>query len=506
MASRQLGDVEHLHLLTAYGVKDALVQGRALPLLLEDIRTYGTGRGFMADCRLAPTIRDMGLLGMPQDKLRAARFAGQIRTRMAALEEEMREISGLPKLNPRSSDQVAKYLYETRGLEPALNPDGEEWEEGDGWSVGRPALFALEDAGVPEDVKRFIQAKIKHGSLGTLLSTNIARVFDCPEHPSDPARLTWLQPSFRKETTTGRLVSNPNVQNYTTRGAVNTRTLFVPPPGHVFIVTDSEQLELRLYAGESGDAYYTKAFQEGLDAHSLNVVSLLAKPGSSEGEIMDLYRDFMARLTGEKGSEAKSEAKKVRTLYKSVVFSMLYGSGPAKVFVILSQDCDKATGVRFFGDLKYATIEKVYKRFKQVHPWLDQWHQTVDEQVRRNGYVEEKAGGRRLVYPEGMSEPNGARNFTIQGAAATKIDESLEAIAEAYPYQSLSEWTGVFNQVHDEVALCVPVTHAKEAYEVCREAFRGEFRGIPLLGEPEIQLRYADKPIPLEMLTNDELQ
>lgn len=484
-------DVEHLNLLTAYGIQDAIVQGRVLPSLMRSIRRHGTARGFDWDCRLNPTIRDMGLLGLPQSIERADDLKAKIERRRIDVVTAARKIAGTD-LNLGSSPQVATWLFDTRGLRPAINQDGSEWEEDDGYSVSRDCLLALEESGVPEDVARFINLKIQYGSLSTLLTKDIARVYSERPHPGFPeGEATWLQPSFRKETTTGRLVSNPNVQNYTTRGFVNTRSLFVAPPGHVFVIADSEQLELRLYAAESGDEYYTRAFVEGLDAHSLNVVSLLAPEGASEGQVMELYREFTSKL-----NDGDKDAKKVRTLYKSVVFGMLYGAGWERVWKILAWSVNKATGERLFPDLMGAKgrklIREVYERFKRVHPWLERWHHRVDRHVRSNGWVEESAGGRRVVYPEGPSEPNAPRNFTIQAAAATHIDRTMIQIAEAYPYQGLSPWSGLTNQVHDEIVLCVPEDEARRACGIVSEAFRSEHKGIPLLGEAEVFGAYAD--------------
>jgi len=484
-------DAEHLNLLTAYGIQDAVVQGRVLPSLLASIRRHGTAKGFEDDCRLNPTIRDMGLLGLPQSIERADAMRSKVEARRIEVVKRAREIADRPDLNLGSSPQVADWLFGTRGLRPVLNAEGDAWEEDDGWSVSRDCLLALEESGVPEDVARFINLKIQFGSLSTLLSKDIARVYAERPHPAFHESATWLQPSFRKETTTGRLVSNPNVQNYTTRGFVNTRSLFVAPPGHVFVIADSEQLELRLYAAESGDEYYTRAFVEGLDAHSLNVVSLLAPEGSSEGDVMRLYADFMRKLNG-----GDTDAKKVRTLYKSVVFGMLYGAGWERVWKILAWSVNKATGERLFPDLMGAKgrklIREVYERFKRVHPWLERWHARVDRHVSTHGWIEESAGGRRVVYPEGPSEPNAPRNFTIQAAAATHIDRTMEQIADAYPYQSLSEWTGLTNQVHDEIVLCVPESEAPRACGIVTEAFRRDHKGIPLLGEAEVFTAYAD--------------
>ena len=524
-----ISNEEHLWLLTAYGAKDAITQGRVLEPILGSIQHHGTRTGFESDSRLAPIIRDMGLLGFCQDRTQAQRFETKIKTRMDSLLKQMRELTGKENLNPRSPPQVAKWLYteyENGALVPPMlqdreDDDWEDLEDENAYSVGREALLSLEETGVPEEISKFINLKIQYGSLSTLLTTNIQRVYDSPPHPANPSLYTWLQPDFRIETSTARLKSRPNVQNYAKRGFVNTRTLFVAPgwiedpshewgfrpdpdfpyEPHVFVSTDSAQIELRFYAGESNDQFYCKAFREGLDAHSLNVASL-DKPGASMDIIMKVYDDFMAKRSGKQGSDMKAMAENVRTLYKCVVFSMLYGSGWQKVFALLSKQTDKATGVRAFPDLykNPGHVEKIYKTFKRVHPELGDWHTRVDNLVQTRGYVEEGYGGRRIIYPWGQAEPNAARNFTIQAAAASHMAENLMTIAEAAPYQGFSPWSGPVTQVHDEITVCVPVSKAYEIAKISQEAFTGSYKGVPLEGDPEVSIRYAGKQIPLDKL------
>ncbi|MCX4287446.1 MAG: DNA polymerase, partial [Clostridia bacterium] len=73
-------------------------------------------------------------------------------------------------------------------------------------------------------------------------------------------------------TSTGRLSStNPNLQNIPIREneGRDLRKLFVPREGNVFVDADYSQIELRLLAHFSGCKELIKAYNDGVDIHSV---------------------------------------------------------------------------------------------------------------------------------------------------------------------------------------------------------------------------------------------
>ena len=82
------------------------------------------------------------------------------------------------------------------------------------------------------------------------------------------------------------------------------RALFVPEPGHVFIVADYSSMELRAAAHISRDRAMTEAFEQGLDLHKITA----------------------ARMSGKDPAAVTDEERRGA---KTVNFGAVYGQGAA---------------------------------------------------------------------------------------------------------------------------------------------------------------------------------
>ena len=80
---------------------------------------------------------------------------------------------------------------------------------------------------------------------------------------------------------TGRLSSDkPNLHNIPVRSEEGRRLrrAFVPSPGHVLLVADYDQIELRVIAHLSGDPGLVQAFAEGRDIHRATAAAVFGVP------------------------------------------------------------------------------------------------------------------------------------------------------------------------------------------------------------------------------------
>jgi DNA polymerase-1 len=224
---------------------------------------------------------------------------------------------------------------------------------------------------------------------------------------------------------TGRLSSSdPNLQNIPIRTArgESIRRAFVAAPGHVLMVADYSQVELRLLAHLSGDPLFVEAFERGGDIHRQTAALIFGVPEE--------------QVTGD-----------MRARAKTINFATIYGQGPFALSRQLGVPQEEAR----------AFIARYFARFAGVRAWLDR---TVAA-ARQHGYAETIFGRRRYI-PE-LQDRNfnvrafgerTATNSPLQGSAADLIKVAMIRIHRALGKDALR--TRLLLQVHDELVLEVP--------------------------------------------------
>jgi len=261
---------------------------------------------------------------------------------------------------------------------------------------------------------------------------------------------------------TGRLSSSePNLQNIpvrTPRGEAIRRG-FVAAPGHLFVVADYSQIELRLMAHLSGDAAFVEAFRAGGDIH----------------------RQTAALVFGVAPAEVTPEQ---RARAKTINFGIIYGQGPFALGRSLGITQEEA---RDF-------IARYFERFAGVRRFLDR----QVELAREQGYVETIRGRRRYI-PE-IREKNfnlraygerNAQNSPLQGSAADLIKAAMirihHELAARHPGAHL------LLQVHDELLVEAPAAEAEAvATLVRREMEQAAALDVPLVADVGIGPNWLD--------------
>ena len=518
--------------LHAYNFRDVLGTSRIWPQLSNRMAFCGTLAQYETDKALAPITREMSKLGVPVDEVYRGLLSVEFNKIVAALRVEFAAAVG-KDINPRSSQQIGTWLYEDQGLTPPMNPQGFEWEEGDDWSTSTPALLKLLDQGVDTQVSSAIDALLKfraaetirgryvdkikvayHEDDAILASAGRAPAVYLPDGtcvlPERPA-ISVVHPSWKIHVVpTGRWSSEPNCQNWPSRAFVadnvdpehrdpitgemkinpktgkawpkraptNLRRLVVAPPGHVFVGGDFSQIELRLYAVMAQDRLLLKAFNEGLDPHTLNAATLFA---SKPNEIMPLYEALVKK---KKGSEAEqAELKYLRTIAKRFAFLEVYGGEEGKLFSVMTAERDKATGERVFHGLSEKRVSEWHRRWHDSHPETKMWQAKKAYEVRDRGYTQAIGDNRRRYFPGGASKKNAPPNHEIQGSAAWIANDSVLKIVEEMPFRSWSPWTGLCLQVHDQLMALVPESRADEAIKIFEKCMYHEVGGLPIFAE-----------------------
>ena len=250
---------------------------------------------------------------------------------------------------------------------------------------------------------------------------------------------------------TGRLSSSdPNLQNIPvrTRRGGEIRRAFIAPPGHLLLIADYSQIELRLLAHLSGDPSFVAAFQRGGDIHRQTAAVIFGVPED--------------KVTGE-----------MRARAKTITFATIYGQGALALSRQLSITLDEAK----------AFIKHYFERFAGVRAWLDK---TVEE-ARQRGFVETLFGRRRYI-PE-LRDRNfsirafgerTATNSPLQGSAADLIKIAMIRIHAALTRDRLE--TRMLLQVHDELVFELPESERTVAEALVKREMEGVASlAVPLL-------------------------
>jgi DNA polymerase-1 len=241
---------------------------------------------------------------------------------------------------------------------------------------------------------------------------------------------------------TGRLSSsNPNLQNIpvrTKRGG-EIRRAFVAPPGHLLLIADYSQVELRLLAHFSDDPAFVAAFQRGGDIHRQTAAVIF---GVAE-----------ANVTAE-----------MRARAKTINFATIYGQGALALSRQLGITLEEAK----------AFIKHYFERFAGVRAWLDK---TVEE-ARQRGFVETLFGRRRYI-PELRDRNFSIRSFgertatnsPLQGSAADLIKIATIRIHAALRQANLR--AKMLLQVHDELVFEIPEHERSDAAALVKREMEG---------------------------------
>lgn len=222
---------------------------------------------------------------------------------------------------------------------------------------------------------------------------------------------------------TGRLSSsNPNLQNIPIMSVYGReiRKSFIAQSGFLFCSFDYSQIELRVAAHLSGDEKMIKAFQDGLDIHTMTASAI--------------YHIPLEHVTRE-----------LRRAAKTLNFGILYGMGA----IALAQSTDMSV------EQAKKFIDDYFHEFAGVRHYLDR----TKEFVQTHGYVQTLFGRRRYI-PE-IHSPNWqikreaermAINMPIQGTATGDIVKMAMINVDTWVKKHHhAEHVRMILQVHDEL-------------------------------------------------------
>lgn len=270
-------------------------------------------------------------------------------------------------------------------------------------------------------------------------------------------------------TATGRFsCSNPNLQNIPNVKGEKTnrlkeleskfREVFIPKNGCQFIGADYSQIELRVTAEMSQDAFLLNAYNRNIDVHILTA-----------SKIFEI-----------KFSDVTDEQ---RSIAKSINFGLIYGKTASGLAESLTEITKKAHSV----EQAQKIMDDYFKEFSGVKSFLEGLIAFADD----FGYSKTLYGRTRPIpelsssrLTERQKGKRLAMNSPIQGSAADIIKMAMIACDTAITKKNLK--SKLVLQVHDELLFEVP----KDEIPIMEKLIKHEMENVVNLSIPlEISLK-----------------
>lgn len=390
------------------------------------------------------------------------------------------------KINPNSVNDLRGWLFDDLGLIPRLNTRKFAFkpENGDDPATGADALIQImndlhndTDLAAVRAMQLLLEYKAWHKLYSTYVADKKGRIknVDWTKWGLPQSYPEWrlLQTVYKVHVIpTGRLSTQPAIQNWPAVGKENMRKLVRALPGHKIVGADYEQIELRVYAINALDKFLLKAFLEKgedgktMDAHSLNTATLFAR---TEGEIMDWYR-YIMKLKKSPDEKEQKKAKYFRGIGKKFAFLEIYGGEAKKLYSTMAASRDKSTGKLDFPDLDPKQVLEWHERWHKWHPETENWQQACILSGREHGSVGVPGlDYRKRFFLGGFNSEKALPNMTIQGYAAAIANRALLGIEQRCPHRGWSQVSGLFLQIHDYIGLQAPEDRTEEASRIIDE-------------------------------------
>ena len=238
---------------------------------------------------------------------------------------------------------------------------------------------------------------------------------------------------------TGRLSSNnPNLQNIPTKDddGKNIRKMFIPhDPKNVFISADYSQIELRLLAHYSNDEELIKAFNDGMDIHTLTASKIFNIP--------------LEEVT-------EQERRKAKTIN----FGIIYGMS--------SFGLSKSLGISTKEAKQY--IDEYFNHYKGAKIYMDE----SIKKAKSMGYVTTLLGRKRKISEINSSNQilskfgeRAAMNAPLQGTGSDIIKMAMIEIDNELKEKKLK--SKLILQIHDELIIEAPVNETEEIKQILKD-------------------------------------
>lgn len=381
---------------------------------------------------LVPVLGNMEMRGIMLDTSALGKYSKELEQQLEEITGEIYELVG-HEFNIASTKQLQEVLFQERKLTPVKKTKT-------GYSTDTSVLEQLsKEDRVPELV-------LRHRTLSKLKSTYVDSLPMLINEESGRLHSRFQQ----NGTATGRLSSHdPNLQNIPIRDdeGRKIREAFVPRDGCMFISADYSQIELVVLAHLSRDPGLVKAYNEGIDVHSLTA-----------SQIFQVEVDDVSSMQ--------------RRIAKSINFGVMYGMSAFRLSRELGIGRNEAQEF----------IDAYFQTYSGIRSYID----SLVERTEQLGYVETMAGRRRSIPTISSSNKNermGAQriavNTPIQGSAADIVKTAMLKVDAELKERGLA--SRLLLQVHDELIFEVPRDELDDVEQLLQAIMPGAVKlSVPL--------------------------
>lgn len=375
-------------------------------------------------------------------------YAVELNKELLLLDQEIKEMAGVPDLNVSSPKQLGEVLFERMKI--ASDAKRTKTKQ---YSTNEEELLKYADKHpiVPKildfrSVKKLVSTYVE--VLPTLINKKTGKI----------------HASFNQAVaSTGRLSSNnPNLQNIPIREerGREIRKAFIPSgKDYTILSADYSQIELRLMAHVSKDSWMLEAFQNNEDIHAATASKI--------------FKVSLNEVTREQRSRAKTAN-----------FGMIYGISAFGLSQRLGISRTEAKDL----------IDGYFDTYKGVKSYMD----SCVEQARKKGYVETIYGRKRYL-PDinsnnqtvrGLAERN-AINAPIQGSAADIIKAAMISIYGKIQEKGLK--SRMIIQVHDELVFDVYKPELEQMKSLVKDSMENAIKlSVPIVVDMGIGDNWLD--------------
>lgn len=375
---------------------------------------------------------------------------GPMHDELEDIEERFSEAAG-GYVNLNSTKQLRGFFYGTLGKKPF------KFTSGGKSGIKQPSTDEEVLSTWAREGDEYAKMLLRHREISKTYSTYVKGLLQSVDH-----ELKIHTTLNQHVVVTGRLSSrSPNLQNIprTSGDKFGIRYAFVADPGYVLIVSDYEQLEMRLMAHCSQDEKMIEAINNGVDLHCYTVEKMFNIP----------YEEVLAAKKADDPTPEQKELKNYRQVAKSIGFGLIYGIGPMK----LSHDLSETLGREVTINEAKRLIEQYFSVFEGARKYIFGTRENckksrlkvLDPSIENSGegvpYVQTLTGRfRRLPQINSRQKKYASQaerqavNSIIQGSAADIAKFVMIATDNDELLQNLN--VKLLLQVHDELIFQCP--------------------------------------------------
>lgn len=322
------------------------------------------------------------------------------------------------KFMPSSTDHITKVFRDVMKLNPVkMTSKG-------GYSTDKEVMDVYAEQGV-----RLAELIVKSRELSKLKSTYVDGTLKLLFSDSR------LRPDFHHLfVVTGRLsCSNPNIQNYPSRGWQKfVRSMIRAPEGYWIVTIDYSQIEARMIATIAQDKWFCDAIWNDFDIH---------------GYWAEIIAKRLHNIDWTDSIQLKAFRKDIKTLW---VFRLIYGS--------------KLEAAENDLHARRGQLRQEYARFWDELAEVLVWQQRVLKFYDKYGYVESPLGRRRRA-PLSINEQI---NNMIQGVASDIVTDSMNRLSYLSWKLEKPQYLPIWN-IHDDLGFLIPDETLEEDIDLVTE-------------------------------------